>query len=259
MKISVLAENTAKNDCYGAEHGLSMYLEIGEEKILFDTGASSLFIENAKKLGIDLSQVDKVIISHGHNDHGGGLQSFFCINPKAKAFVTARAFGRYFNDSNKDISIDAGLLSTGRFVVYDEKLELMDNVEVLTCNNAKPRTAINCYGLKMVENSCLVDDDFKHEQYMVVEENGKRIVFSGCSHKGIINICEWLQPDVLIGGFHFMRIDDDKILQEAADQLNAFNADFYTCHCTGLKQYECLKQKMPRLHYLSSGDVLEIK
>ena len=69
MKLFVLSENTAKNEAFAAEHGLSIYIEAQGKRILFDTGASSVFAENAQKLGVDLSKVDFVILSHGHNDH----------------------------------------------------------------------------------------------------------------------------------------------------------------------------------------------
>ena len=258
MRISMLLENTAKNNDFAAEHGLSMYIETEQGNILFDTGATSLFAQNAAKLGIDLADVDMVVISHGHNDHGGGLKTFLELNSKAKIYITPQAFGRYYNDGLKDISIDASLLSTGRFVLVEDSLKLTENMELLTCNKAKARCKINAYGLMKVENGQLVTDDFKHEQYLVIKEKGKRVVFSGCSHKGIINIVEWLSPDVLIGGFHFMRIEDEGTLQAAAEELNKQPIDFYTCHCTGVKQYEFLQTIMPKLYYLSCGDVLNI-
>lgn len=76
MLIKVLIENTAISKDFGCEHGLSLYIETGDRKILFDVGASELFLENAKKLGVDVSDVDYLVISHGHYDHGGGLRAF---------------------------------------------------------------------------------------------------------------------------------------------------------------------------------------
>ena len=77
MKISVLAENTACDNLFDCEHGLSLYIDTGKNKILFDMGQSNLFEKNAEKLGIDLSEVDIAILSHGHYDHGGGLKRFW--------------------------------------------------------------------------------------------------------------------------------------------------------------------------------------
>ena len=107
-----------------------------------------------------------------------------------------------------------------------------------------------------------MQDEFLHEHYLMIEENGKRILISGCSHKGILNIMSWLQPDVLIGGFHFMKLDpvnDRSALKNAAETLMNHPAEYYTCHCTGAEQYEILKEWMGnRLCYLSGGDHLTI-
>ena len=76
MKIVTLMEDTpGKQQCY-FEHGLSLYIETRKHRLLFDTGASQKTIENAVKMGIDLTKIDTVIISHGHYDHAGGLLDF---------------------------------------------------------------------------------------------------------------------------------------------------------------------------------------
>ncbi|NCA67648.1 MAG: MBL fold metallo-hydrolase, partial [Clostridia bacterium] len=76
MKITTLCENTSISPEFKCEHGLSFYVETKKHKLLFDTGESGIFAENAAKLGIDLSEVDIAVISHGHYDHGGGLPAF---------------------------------------------------------------------------------------------------------------------------------------------------------------------------------------
>lgn len=258
MKISMLLENTTTNDNFGIEHGLSMYIETEGLKLLFDTGASPLFAENAQKLGLDLAEVDAAIISHGHNDHGGGLATFLALNDKAKIYITPAAFDRYFNADSKEISINAGLLSTGRFVLVEDKVQIAPGVELFTCNDCQILYPIKSYGLKRIKHGRLIEDDFKHEQYLVIEEKGQRIVFSGCSHKGILNVSKWLQPNILIGGFHFMKIQDEGELLAAAEVLNKNNTEYYTCHCTGVQQYEYLKGVMPRLKYLHCGEVIEL-
>ncbi len=73
MKITTLLENKTTCDALRCEHGLSLYIETAKHKILFDSGASDAFWENAKALGIDLAQVDIAFLSHAHNDHCGGL------------------------------------------------------------------------------------------------------------------------------------------------------------------------------------------
>ena len=101
MNLTVLLENTACRDELVAEHGLSLYIEAGGKRILFDTGASPAFADNAEKLGIDLSQVDLCILSHGHYDHGGGIRRFLEINDHAPVYVSRHAFGDYYNADEK--------------------------------------------------------------------------------------------------------------------------------------------------------------
>ena len=74
MKLTVLSDNRSCDGSLETEHGLSIFLETEKYRILLDTGASDMFIRNAEKMGIDLSTVDYVFISHGHSDHAGGLQ-----------------------------------------------------------------------------------------------------------------------------------------------------------------------------------------
>jgi 7,8-dihydropterin-6-yl-methyl-4-(beta-D-ribofuranosyl)aminobenzene 5'-phosphate synthase len=71
MLIKTLVENTAISKDFGSEHGLSLYIETKKHKILFDVGASGLFLQNAKRLGVNIVDVDFLVISHGHCDHGG--------------------------------------------------------------------------------------------------------------------------------------------------------------------------------------------
>ena len=98
MKWTVLSDNRTCNDQLQTEHGLSILLETEHHRILLDTGASDIFIHNAKKMGIDLSTVDYVFISHGHSDHAGGLKHFMEINDKARIIVSPDALkGKFYS------------------------------------------------------------------------------------------------------------------------------------------------------------------
>ena len=88
MRIVTLVENTARRQDLTAEHGLSLYIETENHKILFDAGQSEAFAENAKKLGVDLTQTDLAVLSHGHYDHGGGLAKFLEANDHAPIFLS---------------------------------------------------------------------------------------------------------------------------------------------------------------------------
>ena len=86
MKIITLIENLTYKQGLVAEHGLSLYIESADKKILFDTGQSGLFMQNAKKLGINIEEIDSVILSHGHYDHTGGLYPFLQKNREQNRF-----------------------------------------------------------------------------------------------------------------------------------------------------------------------------
>ena len=108
MKIINLVEDTKGGDCLN-EHGLSFYIETKKHKLLVDSGATDMFLHNADMLGIDLTQVDTFILSHGHYDHAGGLTAFAKINPNAKIYLKDSVGGEYYHlspQSEKYIGID---------------------------------------------------------------------------------------------------------------------------------------------------------
>ncbi len=90
-------------------------------------------------------------------------------------------------------------------------------------------------------------DPFLHEQYLLIEEDGRRIVISGCSHKGVINITDWFLPDHLVGGFHFSTVEPGETLKEYAEKLDSYPTVYHTCHCTVTAQYGFMKKYRKRL------------
>ncbi len=297
MKVTTLIENTTADPSLHCEHGLSLYIETGEHKILFDMGQSAAFADNAQALGVDLGAVDLAVLSHGHYDHGGGLSRFLEINPTAPVYLSQHAFEPHYNGTDKYIGLDAGLdpcLASSqevdserfdRWIFTAMDVGVDRGIWLYVAEGREGTYPLDPAGLRMaagnpvrelvevevtkapvchsLESGFLIPEDFRHEQYLMIHENGKRILFSGCSHRGILNIMEWFRPDILIGGFHFSKIDPEgegrAHLDQAAEILSQYDCTYYTCHCTGLRQYDYLKEKMgERLHYLSTGQTLEV-
>ena len=96
FRITALAENSVYGKGLQGEHGLSLLVEADGHKVLFDTGASDLFIRNAHLLGVDLADVEYVVLSHGHRDHTGGVHPFFAVNPRATVGCKKEVFRREF-------------------------------------------------------------------------------------------------------------------------------------------------------------------
>ncbi len=258
MKIVCISENTSADERLRAEHGLSLYIETKNHKILFDMGQTDAFCENAEKLGIKLEDVDIAVLSHGHYDHGGGLSRFLQINKKAPVYISRYAFGDYYNGQEKYIGLDISLKDSERLVFTDGEKHLGDGMYLYSHNDKKRPNYMGSFGLNKRCEGEFVPDDFMHEQYLLIEEDEKRVLFSGCSHKGVVDIVSWFSPDIFIGGFHFSKIEDTKTLDTALEKLLCGNTVYYTCHCTGIGQFEYMNNKSRRINYISCGDTVTI-
>ena len=250
MKLVTLIENTTRREDLTAEHGLSLYIEANGKKILFDTGASGAFADNAETLGVDLGAVDFAVLSHGHYDHGGGLSRFLEINKKAPVYLSLYGFEPHYNAAGKEIGLDPQLQSNPRLIPVEAPKELAPGIWLHTC----PLPPADTAGMTVREGDVHHPEDFRHEQYLMIEEADRHILISGCSHKGILNLVAFFRPDILIGGFHFMKVEDEAVLTNAAKTLLQYDTRYYTGHCTGQQQYALMKMLMgERLQELYTG------
>ena len=248
MLIRVLMENSAMDERFIAEHGLSLYIEVNGKKILFDAGQTDAFALNAEKLGVDLAAVDLCVLSHGHYDHSGGLLRFLELNDHAPIYMHRHAVLPHYNGTEKYIGIADALIGHPRVILTKDELDLGNGLRLCTCNALASGCPASARGMTVKLGDTFMQDSFDHEQYLVIEENGKRTVISGCSHKGILDIVKWLEPDVLIGGFHFVKLDpagdDREYLESAAMQLMERDCTYYTGHCTGEAAFDFLRERM---------------
>lgn len=273
MLIKTLVENTSISKDFGNEHGLSLYIETKNHKILFDVGASELFFQNAKKLDVNIADVDFLVISHGHYDHGGGLKIFLKENTKAEVFLHHRAFEKHYaarpNEQLGFIGLDEDLKQNKRIVLTSDRFPISKGIQVFSnIVQREPRPKSNS-GLLTEQNGQIVDDTFAHEQNLVIEEDGKTLLVTGCAHNGIINILEHFHsvkgrmPGYVIGGFHLSSRSGGNESPETIEKIGRYlldtKAKYYTCHCTGIEAYERLKFAIgDSIDYLLAGSEITI-
>lgn len=253
MKITALVENSSAEPRFASEHGLSLWIKTGKERILFDMGQTALFAENAALLGIDLAEATLAVLSHGHYDHGGGLATFLEHNGSAPVYLSPFAAEPHYNGEKKFIGLSPELLQGPRFRPVVRDTPLCEGARILTLSElgSSPHATAGFWAEKEGRE---VPDTFDHEIYLLLEEEGKRILVSGCSHRGVLPVMEKVRPHIFIGGFHFSKFPLDESLLAQGRALSRFDTEYYTCHCTGREQFQFLKQSLPRLHSLSSGE-----
>lgn len=265
MKIVTLLENTpGANALCKFEHGLSFYIETENHKMLFDTGASEFFSENAAILDIDLTAIDLVVLSHGHFDHAGGIPKLHKINPKVKIIAQNTCKENHYN-GDKFIGIDAAIPSFDQWHEISGDLKVDDELYIFTGVEGKKYPARGNFTMTKEVAGVKTQDDFTHEQNLVIKENGKTVLLCGCAHNGIINILDHYHklfnayPDIVIGGFH-LKLDeyteaDFANVKAIAEELKKLPCKFYTGHCTGPIAYPVLKEIMgEQLEELHAGD-----
>jgi len=261
MKVIVLVENTACGTELKGQHGLSFYIEHNGLKILFDCGADSLFLENAAKLGADIAAVDYLMISHGHYDHGGGLENFLKVNDKAKIIVSKYAFNDHYFEIlfvKKYIGLDKALKDNQRIIFTDQYLTLGDGMILFSDITGGKYLSSESKILKK-ENGKFVPDDFKHEQCLIIND----ILFAGCAHTGIVNIYEKARAirDIkhIFGGFHLSnpvtkKMEDRALIESIAGEFKNENVKMYTGHCTGHDAFKILQSILgDKIEEISTG------
>lgn len=282
MKITTLIEN----DCSDAaadlisEWGLSLHIAFGDYSILFDTGNSGAFADNAKRLNVDISSVQAMVLSHHHFDHGGGLKRFLALNSQAKVYLAESPKGdcyiKILKLFRKYIGLDKALRPKypDRFVTVSETTEILPNVFIfpkILCNHPKPGGNKQLY---VKRDGKLVPDDFSHELVMAIKEHDKLIIFTGCSHNGLLNMVDTVASKftgvpikAVIGGFHLLSAPPFKAMAGSRSEVEALGKSVMnypvemTCsgHCTGVKAFAVLKAVMGnRLTDIKTGSCFEV-
>ncbi len=278
MKIVNLIENTAGTEGCAFAHGLSFYIETKKHKLLLDLGPSGQTLDNASKLGIDVSQVDTMILSHGHYDHSGGILPFAAVNPGARILMQRTAIQDYYADDGENaegdrfryIGIDKKIPSLAQVRFVDGDVRIDEELELFTLKHKKFEIPFTNKRLLLRTVDGFERDTFVHEQYLVVSCDGRRILVSGCAHNGILNILDAFSekyggaPDMVVSGFHLMKKTpysdaQREEIEETARKLSEYPTRFVTCHCTGEEAYAIMKEILgEQLWYVHSGEEIPI-
>ncbi len=237
MKLTVLTENVAGHD-FIAEHGLSYFIECDEKKILFDTGHSDVFLQNANKLGIDIhAETELIVLSHGHWDHGDGLQY---LENKTLLTHPASFMTRYHKNDTSGIGLALKkneLEKKFKLVTSDKPYYISNNIVYL---GGIPRMNDFESLTTPFEDENGNGDFVPDDSALAIVENDRLVIVTGCSHSGICNITDYAMKvtgmkkvKAILGGFHLK--GDDLQTKKTIQHLKQLNIEcVYPSHCTEL-------------------------
>lgn len=251
MKITVLIDNTpSDNKIFFAEKGLSIYIETSRRKILVDTGLTGKAFNNAASMSIDISDVDILVLSHGHIDHTGGLKRFINANNKAKIYASSLIYSLeyYSNRHGKvhSLSPDYEVFKQNynRFVLLKDNTEICKDVYAVFNNtHLQPRPLGNKY-LTVEERETLKPYVANDEIALAIKKKEGLAIFSPCTHSGLLNIIpscvEYTKEQTVqffLGGLHLLdeeaEVENNYICYMADSLLKLYpNIKLYTGHCT---------------------------
>lgn len=255
MKLSVLVDNNTLIDKnYFGEPGLSFYIEDGNNKILFDTGYSDIFLRNAFKMNIDIKSINYVILSHGHLDHTWGLSSllgtvnYFGTTKKEIILLAHPAALLPKEDDGEQIGLAISPVVLKRsfhvettkvpYWISDRLVFLGEIERVNKFENRKPLGVTNVNE----NNDSMVDDYLLDDSALAYKTDKGLVIITGCSHSGICNIINYAIKICgdnriidIIGGFHLLNPSDEVLQNTLAFINNIKPSQLHACHCTDLK------------------------
>jgi len=251
MKIVTLIENLVYQQGLFAEHGLSIYLETENNKIIFDTGQSGLFLQNAQKMGIVIEDIDSLVLSHGHYDHTGGLYPFLEKNSNAKVYAKSSIFVPKYNNKNRFIGTYENLeLLKNRMVYVDTITKIAENVFIVPDISVSDSIDTHFEGMSQKIETEFVPDVFDDELFLVLKQDDQINILTACSHRGITNICKTaieqfkLPLGLILGGFHTKNCSSEQYEHIVHYFRQVQPKSIGVCHCTGIEKYADLNNNL---------------
>lgn len=248
MRVVNLIENLVYKQGLVAEHGLSLYIETSDKKILFDTGQSGLFMQNAAKLGITIEDIDMVILSHGHYDHTGGLYPFLQKNTRAKVYAKNEIFTAKYHGQSRFIGIEKNEeLLKDRLIPIRTVTEVLPDVFIMPDISIYNPSDTHFGGMLVKQGNEFMPDEFNDELFLTLKHNGQINIVTACSHRGITNICQTaanyfrLPVNLVLGGFHIKECSTAQY-KEIINYIKQIQPKkIGVCHCTGVEKYALMQ------------------
>ncbi len=267
MKLTVLTDNnTIINQYFLGEPALSFYIEIEDKKILFDTGYSDVFLKNAQKLKINLKNLDYIILSHGHDDHTGGLKHIKELlkdeAKKPQIIACNNVFdGRYDENGDFGCPLKKSEIEKTFDVIYAKEPYFISD-DIVFLGPIKRTTDFEAKEPDGINRETNSPDFVKDDSALAVKTDEGLVIITGCSHSGIVNICKQARSvfktekiKTIIGGLHLINASSQQ-LTKTVDYIASLNTkELYTCHCTGLKAQFALNS-ISDVKETGSGSVL---
>lgn len=250
MRIVFLSENKTDRPPFLGEHGLSIYIETLGHKLLFDAGASDLFLRHAKEKKIDLSLIDNCVVSHGHYDHTGGFPDFIKVNKIAPIYLHPEGFHEAYGEENGVLDKDpcSILWTDEEKKALNTRLSIKKTPTFINENIIISGEIPKEYGNESQEDFYIKKDDgsyikdtMDHEQFLMIRENGKLYLFFGCSHKGVFPALRYARsffPNeeiaLLVSGMHLYNANIEQV-DEIMEELKSYKIQkLMPVHCTGI-------------------------
>ena len=259
-RITVVVENTSPDDSLLTQHGLAFWIEVGDRRVLFDTGQASALVGNAYRLGVSLRQLDALVLSHGHYDHTGGVAEVLQPNAPVPVYGHPAAlqpkFARNRDGSSREIGIPYPALrmirNQRKYLVKTEKPA--DIVDGLRVTGAIPRVTDfeDTGGPFFIDQKCRVPDPLTDDQAIFFDALPGTVVVLGCAHAGVINTLRYIRQltddrpiHAVLGGMHLLDASDRRI-ERTIDELRELDVrQIAPAHCTGETATAALRRAFP--------------